>query len=466
MTLRYRSVPHPLWAPGRLDAAARLHGCAGLPARPLRVLDIGCGSGGNALAIAARHPDWHVTGFDVDAAAISLGNMLAGEAGLTNCTLHVADLNTINAADLPDEPFDLIMLHGMVSWLPEEAANAAWDLAAQVLGSAGLLVVDYHALPGFRLRQIARDVVRGCSDPETARARLMNVAQSNVTGGAYGATLRAEAERISTRDGSIMEYDEMLAGVRGFALDEVVELSSVHGLSYIGSATPTDWWAFHDPPTIAVGSSLPMDRIDRAVYCDQVRGVAFHVSVFGRGDAFDDICSDRVHELRAERRVGAAGSAYVGTLKHHALHRRVLESIEAALHAPTVRDLATQLGVPIDDASTAILQLAADDAISLTTLPLDPSPPGRHPRTWALARTALRHDAWAHTQRNSYVDVPDPLVRMLLTAMDGTRTVDEIADMLRAWGTAHGRDIDAARAAESLPLHIEHFNRLGLLESA
>ena len=460
----YRSVPHPLWAPGRLEAAARLHGFAGLSSGPLRVLDIGCGSGGNALAIAARHPEWHVVGFDIDEEAIALGRRMAKEANITGCDLRVADLLTIRAGDLPGGPFDVVMLHGMLSWLPEQAVTAAWDLASETLSATGLLAIDYHALPGFRLRQIARDVLRGCTDPEAARERLRSVANANVTGGAYAATLAAEAERIGERDDSIMLYDELLADVRGFALEDMVDMAGQRDLNFIGGASPGDWWAFHDPATIAADADLPADRIERAARADQIRGVAFHISLFGYGNSFSDIDASRVGELYVERRSRPAGSSQANALNYRPVHEQALERIGKA-HAPVrAREVDVQPDRADDDGATVILQLAADGAVALTTMPFVRAVPSDRPRVWALARASLQEGEWAPTQLHDHVEVPDPMVRALLIAMDGTRSIDELADLLRAWGSAHDRADDATRAAGSLTAHVDQFAALGLID--
>src|SRR5690242_1058176 len=49
-----------------------------------RVLDVGCGSGPTARAIARLVPDGHVTGIDVSTPLLDLARRRAAEEGLTN----------------------------------------------------------------------------------------------------------------------------------------------------------------------------------------------------------------------------------------------------------------------------------------------------------------------------------------------------------------------------------------------
>jgi len=69
-------------SPGGPDEVDRV--VAGLDLTGKQVLDIGCGSGGIALHLVARHDAGHVTGFDVEAPVIEAANIRALDRGLSN----------------------------------------------------------------------------------------------------------------------------------------------------------------------------------------------------------------------------------------------------------------------------------------------------------------------------------------------------------------------------------------------
>ena len=78
---------------------------ARLPAdRPLRVLDLGTGSGAIALAIASKRPRAEVLATDVSTAALDVARSNAARLSISSVTFICADWYS----GLPDERFDLI----------------------------------------------------------------------------------------------------------------------------------------------------------------------------------------------------------------------------------------------------------------------------------------------------------------------------------------------------------------------
>ena len=66
--------------------------------RPVRVLDIGTGSGCIAIALKKHHPEWDVTGIDLSAEAIEVAkeNAVRNEADVTFLTADVFDSSGFN----------------------------------------------------------------------------------------------------------------------------------------------------------------------------------------------------------------------------------------------------------------------------------------------------------------------------------------------------------------------------------
>jgi SAM-dependent methyltransferase len=155
--LGYRSVdddPHPAVLVSTMDDTSRWEATATLRAwertqlglRPgNRLLDLGCGPGDAALALAADvAPGGEVVGVDRSAAMVAVAQERAGEAdGIRFVTGDAL------ALDEPDGSFDAVRCERTLQWVPDPAAAVA-ELA-RVLRPGGRLVVIDSDWSTFRL---------------------------------------------------------------------------------------------------------------------------------------------------------------------------------------------------------------------------------------------------------------------------------------------------------------------------
>jgi SAM-dependent methyltransferase len=104
--------------------------------RPARVLDAGCGDGLLALALAARHPNWTLTGMDLREELLRGARERAANRGLANASFEPADLTR----PLPDSGFDVVMALECLSEIPDD--RGALRSMAGALAPGGLFVVQ------------------------------------------------------------------------------------------------------------------------------------------------------------------------------------------------------------------------------------------------------------------------------------------------------------------------------------
>ncbi|TFD45127.1 class I SAM-dependent methyltransferase [Cryobacterium frigoriphilum] len=129
------SGPVPSWS-GRANAALERE-AAGLT--PGTALDLGCGEGGDAIWLARG--GWRVTGVDISASALALGEATAVSGGVGESIRWLqADL----AVWQPDANYDLVTAHFLHSpvELPREVILRR---AANAVAPGGLLLVVGHA---------------------------------------------------------------------------------------------------------------------------------------------------------------------------------------------------------------------------------------------------------------------------------------------------------------------------------
>ncbi|MBN8920919.1 MAG: class I SAM-dependent methyltransferase, partial [Rhizobiales bacterium] len=83
----YPGNPVPQSHPDRLAAVASLAGMQPAPPARCRVLDIGCGIGGNLMAMAYQWPESTFGGIDSSPRSIEICTANIAELGLANVTL-------------------------------------------------------------------------------------------------------------------------------------------------------------------------------------------------------------------------------------------------------------------------------------------------------------------------------------------------------------------------------------------
>lgn len=122
------------------------------------VLDIGCGTGELALALAARgHP---VTGIDLSSGAIELATRKAADRGL-QATFHTGDATELDGYD---DSFDTVLDSGLLHCLPPDAQQRYLRVLRRVCRSGGrVAVLCFAERPGARTpggRHLTEDWLR------------------------------------------------------------------------------------------------------------------------------------------------------------------------------------------------------------------------------------------------------------------------------------------------------------------
>jgi SAM-dependent methyltransferase len=246
------------------------------------VLELGCGDGGNSLAIAQTLPGASVVGVDASPSAIARGRELASAAGLANAELRVAEFGAVEAlAGLG--PVDYVIAHGVYSWIPPAARGALLELIRRTLAPRGIAFVSYNAYPGSYLRDMTRDILayhlQGVDAPAERLARAQHLMRSIVSVDSptpYARVLREQLQRMLDGSDALLYHDDLAAISTPFYFHEFMEHAAAHGLQFLSEADLADSQLRDVPESVGeLIASLPGDVVVREQYLDFFSNRAF-----------------------------------------------------------------------------------------------------------------------------------------------------------------------------------------------
>ena len=200
--------------PNRVAAIARLFGVNAPAVNTARVLEVGCGDGGNLISIAYSLPQSHCVGFDLAATAVERAQQRIAKLGLKNCEIVCADLATVGKS-LGE--FDYVIAHGVYSWVPAELRESLLQLISDSLSSRGVAFVSYNVYPGWHVAGMVRDMLRfhtrEIADPvervKQSNALMRFITAAHEADDPYGRLLAAECERLSGYPGWYLIHDDL-----------------------------------------------------------------------------------------------------------------------------------------------------------------------------------------------------------------------------------------------------------------
>ncbi|MGH2834691.1 MAG: methyltransferase regulatory domain-containing protein [Solirubrobacteraceae bacterium] len=276
--------------PARLEVVGRLFGLHPGRADEARVLELGCGDGGNVLSLAQALPGARFVGLDAAAGGIERGAKLARSAGIENAQLLCLDLEDL-PADLGE--FDYILAHGVYSWIPPRVRAALLTALRRHLAPQGIAYVSYNAYPGSYLRDMARDIlayhVRDIADPHerlAAAQELMRTIVAIEEPSPYARLLREHMERMLRYSDALLLHDDLAEIATPFYLHEFVEQAERHGLAFLAEAELSESQMRGVPESAAqLMQGLPDDMVVREQYLDFFKNRMFRQTLLCHGEA-------------------------------------------------------------------------------------------------------------------------------------------------------------------------------------
>ena len=454
--------------PDYLAANARLRGLSAPDASRCRVLDAGCATGGNLMAMALAFPESEFVGIDLSPKQIATARDAARAVGLTNVRFEA-----VSITDIDDSlgRFDYIVSHGVYSWVPTTVQRALLAAIGRTLAPNGIAYVSYNTYPGWHARSIVRDMMLFHDRPDLpARERVQRgralvelVASSVPTSQqVYAALLREELETLDTVNDSYVVHEELEAENHPVYFNEFAQSAEAAGLRYMCEAYPSVTDVQLSAELRDQLRQLSADDIQYEQYLDFVRNRTFRRSLLCRSDR--TVARDPAPEavpslfLRARCVAEATASAEPGTevfrtsagasitMSHPVVRAALHALIDARPAALSFDDLLEQTrarvaggSVAVEMLADAMLRCAMVRLLDLTThAERCAARASRRATASPLARYEARTESLVTSLSHVQVRLSD-FDRALLTRVDGTRDDSALVDEMIA--ASAGQDL-------------------------
>ena len=202
-----------------LSTVAKLHGLSPTDPRQSRVLELGCGRGGNLLPMAETLPESEFVGMDLSPGHIDAANADVAALGMSNVCFEAADILDWND---DGRPFDYIIAHGIFSWVPQSVQNAILKLASDRLSPNGLMYVSYNTYPGWHYRGVVREMLQYHVDQQAPVSNQLEQARSLLQFVSHGVADRDGVRSVLLRE----ECEHMLGEADSYLYHEHLEATN------------------------------------------------------------------------------------------------------------------------------------------------------------------------------------------------------------------------------------------------
>ena len=437
----YPTTPRKEAHPERLATMAYLMGLETAPLGQCRVLELGCGDGGNLIPIAYDYPDSRFVGVDLAELPLAAGREFSEQLRLRNIEFQQGDLATWSALG---REFDYILVHGVYSWVPAAAREGILRICQKHLSAKGVAFISYNALPGCYFRRFIWDMLkfhtRGIEDPpekvEAAKEFAVKAIDAFENKG-LPAAIRSELEEVLKRHESVVFHDDLAEINDPFYLEEFTAQAARYGMQYLGDADPVREHGLpYDVKT--------EDRARERQYADFATARRFRETLLCRQGLklAPRIELDRLLNLWVSSKTEAAPEQEDGTQTFSLAQELNLSTNHPVAKAVLLAagkawpDMIPARELPLPGADPAadldcLVRLLMTGALEFRVEAPKVADVTARPQASALVRAQLaqgRHDVTS--QRHCHVNLGDEMARHLVQLLDGTRDHEQVAAAL------------------------------------
>jgi SAM-dependent methyltransferase len=461
--VRYSNFPYAQTHPDRLATVARLHGLSPADPARCRVLELGCGAGGNLMAMATATPGIRAVGIDLAAAPVEEGRSAVEAVGLDNVDLRQGDVLDLTDGQLGD--FDFVIAHGVYAWVPPPVRDALMAAVKSHLAPGGIAYVSYNANPGGYFRRVMRDAglwhARAETDPLARVQRAQELYRFLMEhradeADAWGAVLANALPILVSGPTYRLVHDDLSEHWDPVWVADFAAHAGRHGLGFVGDADLRQLLPQRVPATLEplLRDLAGGDRVAYEQYVDLLLCVFFRQSLLCHAgeDVDPSLDPERMRGLGFTARPAEGPPDSGGLLGR--VHGVLLDRAPGTVGFDELRE---ELGAEPGPLAEALLAGFAAEVLMPHAAPLRVAGADRErPAASPLARWQATRGSDVTSLAYANVHMEEPAARLLLTLLDGVRDRGAIRAEFEA-------RTGVALSEEDLEANLEALARLFLL---
>lgn len=483
--LRYPGRFYPQASIERMAMLATLYGLKPTPVENCRVLEVGCGEGGHLIPLAHVFPGSEFIGVDLSEVSVERAREAAARLGLRNLKFQAEDLGAFPA---DSGTFDYVIAHGVFSWIPPAIQEKLLEVCSRHLAPQGVAYVSYNTYPAGHLRRIPRDLARfhtrHTSDPRKKAQETREILNFVISALPEGTIEREVLRRESAaylQSEPLMVFDLLAEINEPMYFLDFMDQAAGWGLQFIAEAEVQKMRTANLPEHARKQLDAVTDRLLREQYLDFIYGRGFRQTLLCRAGHSPDleVTPARMEKLlvasslRAKQAIANVNDGEMVEFRDaqgrtvstsealpKAIYSELGETHPRALPYGDLRERGcarAEMKLPLELESEAklIRMLVASFANGVAEFRMYQAPFVTEVSERPVASTVARHQAATDlpvtSMRLTSFTIADPVLRQVLTLLDGTRDEQQLlAEMRKRLPAPAGESFTAEELRKAL----------------
>lgn len=472
----YPNHPVLLTHPDHLYVVGRLHGLRPPNIDTARVLEMGCGAGGNILPMASTMRRGQFVAVDQSERKVEMAKAAAIASGLRNINFIVCeDLMALERIEA--SAFDYIVLHDLYSLVPLDMQSALLPICGRLLSESGILYVRYNTYPGWHGRDLVRAFMRRAALGADTPGQQVSIARRALDGlilayaqtsDAYAKLLKDEKAKINSMHDDVLMQDLMGAENHPVYVDNFLARADEANLQFISEANMAASRVENYLPEARRQLSLIRNIVQREQQIDFILNRSIRQTLLCKSEQavqrhIDPIWLADLYLASPLRPMGPdldgeSGEAFFGTPDGQRIGLAAPKAIAALNHLAIAwpnfipaLDLAQIVG---DSAIVAQLAIDLYPRNWMDLLPRQPlfiKTPGRFPMTTELARWQIDQGEEVTDLRHRSIAITDKFTRQLFPLLNGQNDRQNLVAAASEFD--RGSDVSAANGKPEFKLN-------------